>query len=209
MNTPTPSAAAPSHSPAPLAYLAPVAGKRIIIGIAGGIATYKMATVVSRLAQAGAEVSVLMTESATRFVTPLTFQALSGRPVFVSPWEHLTSSDPQHITLARNADLALIGPATMDLCAKLAHGQTDDIVCLVLSAIDRAKTPVIIAPSMNEVMWQQPANTRNIAQLKADGFHVIDPASGWQACRTVGVGRLPEAEELLAMVVEVVGKRAR
>ena len=184
-------------------------GKRIVIGIGGGIAVYKMATVVSRLAQAGAEVTVLMTEPATRFVTPLTFQALSGRPVFTSPWEHITSNDPQHIALARNADLVLVGPATMDLCAKLAHGLTDDIVCLVLSAVDRRRVPVILAPSMNEVMWQQPANIRNIAQLKTDGFQVIDPASGWQACRAVGVGRLPEPEDLLSLVAEFLGVSKR
>jgi len=130
-----------------------VAGRRVIVGIAGGIAAYKVATVVSRLAQAGAEVTVAMTEAATHFVAPLTFQALSGRPVYTSTWDHIESNDPQHISLGSAADLALIAPCTMDLMAKLAIGRTDDVVTLILSAIDRRKTPVLLAPSMNAAMW--------------------------------------------------------
>lgn len=171
--------------------------RRIIIGLSGGIACYKVCTVVSRLAQAGAEVTVLMTDAATKFVTPLTFQALSGRPVYTSSWEHVEANDPQHISLARRADLVLLAPATMDLLAKLAHGFTDDVVSLVVSAVDRSTTPVMIAPSMNEMMWRQSSTQRNIAQLRDDGFTLIEPGEGWQACRTVGAGRLPEPEDLL------------
>lgn len=173
-------------------------GRRILIGLTGGIACYKTAFVVSRLVQAGAEVTVLMTEAAARFVTPLTFQALSGRPVYTNQWEHVESHDPQHISLARSADLMLIAPCTMDLMSKLAFGRTDDVVSLVASAIDRAKTPCLLAPSMNAVMWGQPATQRALKQLREDGFRIIGPDSGWQACRTEGPGRMSEPEEILA-----------
>jgi phosphopantothenoylcysteine decarboxylase/phosphopantothenate--cysteine ligase len=185
----------------------PLSNARIIVGIAGGIAAYKTAWLVSRLAQAGAAVTVAMTENATRFVTPLTFQALSGRPVYTSPWEHVENHDPQHIGLARSVDCAIVAPCTMDCLANLAHGLTGDVVCLILSAIDRAKTPVLLAPSMNEVMWAQPATRRNVAQLVADGFTMVGPGEGWQACRAVGAGRMSEPEELLGAVREAVAKR--
>jgi phosphopantothenoylcysteine decarboxylase / phosphopantothenate---cysteine ligase len=176
-------------------------GRRIIVGVSGGIACYKVCHVVSALAQAGAEVAVLMTDAATRFVTPLTFQALSGRPAYDDQWTHVESSDPQHISLARSAELMLIAPATMDMLAKLAHGRTDDVVSLVASAVDLAKQPILLAPSMNEVMWNQPSTRRNLARLREDGFTIVEPGTGWQACRTVGVGRLPEPAELLAAIL--------
>jgi phosphopantothenoylcysteine decarboxylase/phosphopantothenate--cysteine ligase len=171
--------------------------KRILVGVTGGIAAYKAAALVSRLAQAGAQVTVAMTPAATKFVTPLTFQALSGRPVYTSAWEHVESHDPQHISLARAASLAIVAPASMDFCAKLAAGMTDDIVTLILSAIDQARVPVLLAPSMNETMWQQPSTQRNIATLAGDGYRVVGPAEGWQACRAVGAGRMVEPDELL------------
>jgi len=172
--------------------------KRVIIGLSGGIACYKVAHVVSTLAQRGVEVTVAMTDAATRFVTPLTFQALSGRPVYDSQWAHIESSDPQHISLAHAADAMLIAPCTMDMLAKLAHGRTDDVVSLIASAIDLTKQPILLAPSMNAVMYQQASTQRNLKQLKDDGFEIIEPGSGWQACRTDGVGRLAEPDELLA-----------
>jgi phosphopantothenoylcysteine decarboxylase/phosphopantothenate--cysteine ligase len=183
--------------------LGPVRGRRIVIGIGGGIAVYKVCTVVSRLAQAGAEVTVAMTEAATRFVTPLTFQALSGRHAYTSQWEHVESQDPQHVALGRDADLMLIAPCTMDLCAKLATGRTDDMVCLLSSVIDRRRTPVLLAPSMNAAMYDQPSTRRNLRTLADDGFQVIDPAVGWQACRTEGPGRLPEPHDLLAAIARM------
>jgi len=175
-------------------------GRRLLVGLSGGIACYKTAFVVSRLAQAGAHVTVLMTDAATKFVTPLTFQALSGRPVYTDQWTHIESADPQHISLARDADAVLIAPCTMDFAAKLATGRTDDVVSLVVSAVDRGRQPVLLAPSMNEVMWRQPATQRNIQQLRSDGFQIIDPGSGWQACRTEGVGRMAEPEALIAAI---------
>lgn len=173
-----------------------VQGARIIVGVTGGIAAYKAATLVSRLAQAGADVTVAMTDAATRFIAPLTFQALSARPVYTSAWEHVESHDPQHISLASAANAAIVAPCTMDCMARLATGRTDDVVTLILSAIDRARTPVLLAPSMNDVMWSQPATQRNIDTLRADGFTIIGPAEGWQACRHVGPGRMVEPEDL-------------
>ncbi len=181
------------------------AGKRIIVGVTGGIAAYKTCTLVSRLAQAGAEVTVCMTPAAARFVGPITFQALSGRPVYTSAWEHIESSDPQHISLARSAHAAIVAPCTMDCMAKLASGITDDMVCLILSAVDRASSPVLLAPAMNEVMWSQPATRRNAALLVDDGFTLVGPGSGWQACRAVGPGRMIEPEDL----VEALGAALR
>lgn len=176
-------------------------GARVIVCVTGGIAAYKSATLVSRLAQGGAEVTVCMTDSATRFVTPLTFQALSARPVYTSQWEHVESKDPQHIALARSAHAVVVAPCTMDCMARLATGLTDDVVTLVLSAVDRARTPVLLAPSMNEVMWAQASTQRNAAQLVADGFTLVGPDDGWQACRAVGPGRMREPEAILDAVV--------
>lgn len=175
--------------------------RHVLVGVTGGIAAYKTATVVSRLAQGGVRVTVAMTEAATRFVTPLTFQALSGRPVYTSPWDHLESSDPQHISLARSLSAAIVAPCSTDCLAKLATGRCDDVVTLILSAVDRRTTPVLLAPSMNAVMWEQPSTQRNLATLKADGFRIVGPADGWQACRTSGPGRMVEPEELIEAVL--------
>jgi phosphopantothenoylcysteine synthetase/decarboxylase len=188
------------RTPLDPATTAALKGRRVLVGITGGIAAYKTCWVVSRLAQAGATVTVAMTESATKFVTPLTFQALSGRPVYTSPWQHVESHDPQHIALASSTDLAVVSPCTMDTLAKLATGRTDDVVTLILSAIDRAKTPVLLAPSMNAAMWAQASTQRNMATLQGDGFRFVGPDDGWQACRTVGTGRMAEPEEILAAV---------
>jgi phosphopantothenoylcysteine synthetase/decarboxylase len=176
------------------------------VGVTGGIAAYKTATVVSKLAQAGAQVTVAMTEAATKFVGPLTFQALSGNAVYTSQWEHIESQDPQHISLGAAADLAVVAPCTMDCMAKLAAGRTDDVVCLILSAVDRAKTPVLLAPSMNAVMWGQASTQRNRQLLAMDGFRLIGPEEGWQACRTVGAGRMSEPEEILGEIAKLLGK---
>ncbi|MDX2115242.1 MAG: flavoprotein [Planctomycetota bacterium] len=184
-----------------------VAGRRLLVGVTGGIAAYKTAHIVSRLAQAGASVSVAMTQSATRFVTPLTFQALSGRPVYTSPWEHVESHDPQHISLATAADAVVVAPATMDCLARLATGRTEDIVSLLLSAVDRARTPVLLCPSMNAVMWAQPSTQRNVRQLVDDGFTFVGPGEGWQACRTVGAGRMAEPDDILRALAETLRDR--
>lgn len=179
-------------------------GKRIIVGVTGGIAAYKTCTIVSRLAQGGAGVTVLMTPAATEFVGAITFQALSGKPVYTSAWEHVESHDPQHISLARSAHAAIVAPCTMDTLARLATGRTDDVVTLVLSAIDPKRTPVLLAPSMNEVMWSQASTQRNLQTLDGDGFRFVGPGDGWQACRAVGPGRMSEPEDILDALAHAV-----
>ncbi len=182
--------------------------RRVIVGVTGGIACYKVAHVVSRLVQDGAEVTVAMTAAAARFVSPLTFQALSGRPVYTSPWEHIESHDPQHVNLARAADVMLIAPCTMDTLARLVAGRADDAVCLIAAAVDWSRQALLLAPSMNEVMWNQPATQRNVAQLRADGCRIIEPAEGWQACRTEGIGRLAEPVVIIEAVREILAARS-
>jgi phosphopantothenoylcysteine decarboxylase/phosphopantothenate--cysteine ligase len=164
--------------------------------------------VVSALAQAGGEITVAMTAAATHFVAPLTFQALSARPVYTSQWQHVEANDPQHIHLARGADLMLIAPCSMDMLAKLASGRCDDAVSLIAAAMDLRRQPVLLAPSMNAEMWNQASTQRNIKQLASDGFTIVQPESGWQACRTVGAGRLPEPEALLKAVISSLPARA-
>ncbi len=200
----------PSQEPAPARhdFRAAVAGRRILVGVTGGIAAYKTATVVSRLAQAGAKVTVAMTPAATHFITPLTFQALSGNPVYTSAWEHIESQDPQHISLATGCDLAVVAPCTMDCLARLATGRADDVVCLILSAVDRRRTPVLLCPSMNAAMWAQPATQRNLRQVVEDGFQIVGPDDGWQACRTTGSGRMSEPEAILSAIASAMPLKA-
>ena len=182
-------------------------GREIVVGVTGGIAAYKTAMVVSRLVQSGAGVTVVMTDAAQQFVTPLTFEALSGRAVITSMWDQGDSHDPQHIKLADNAAAMVIAPCTMDCMARLVQGRTDDVVTLIASAIDRDRTPVLLAPAMNAVMWSQPSTQRNAAQLRDDGFGMVGPGEGWQACRTVGAGRMSEPEEILSALSELVARQ--
>jgi phosphopantothenoylcysteine decarboxylase/phosphopantothenate--cysteine ligase len=172
-------------------------GKRIIVGISGGIACYKIADLVSNLVQSGAIVDVLMTEAATRFITPLSFESLTGRPVFDNQWKHVDGHSPQHIKLASAVDVMIIAPCTMDMLARVTNGFTDDPVSLVCSAIDRSHTPVLLAPSMNVTMYSQPSTQRNIQRAEEDGFNVLTPDDGWQACRAEGMGRLPDTTTLI------------
>ena len=183
----------------------PFEGRSVLVCVTGGIAAYKACHVVSRLAQGGADVTVAMTDSATKFVQPLTFQALSAKPVYTSVWQHSEAHDPQHIALADRADLAIVAPCTMDAMAKLATGVTEDVVCLILSAIDRARVPVVLCPAMNSAMWAQPATQRNAKQLVEDGFELLGPGEGWQACRHVGAGRMVEPEQILGRAGEILG----
>jgi phosphopantothenoylcysteine decarboxylase/phosphopantothenate--cysteine ligase len=150
-----------------------------------------------------------MTEAATHFVTPLTFQALSAHHVYTSAWEHVEAKDPQHIALASGLSAAIIAPCTMDCMARLATGHTGDIVSLIVSAIDRTKVPVLLAPAMNSVMWAQPATQRNAQQLQADGFRLVGPGDGWQACRHIGTGRMAEPETIVRALLEVLPQRSK
>ena len=182
-------------------------GSQILIGISGGIACYKTAFLVSSLAQMGAAVDVVMTESATRFIAPLTFESLTGRPVFDSPWKHVDGHEPQHIKLAQRAKAMLIAPCTMDLLATLVQGFAHDPVSLVCSAINRSNVPVLLAPSMNETMYGQPSTQRNLQCATDDGFTVLDAEDGWQACRAEGKGRMPETETLIKELEKVIISR--
>lgn len=169
--------------------------KNLLLGISGGIAAYKSAELVRLLVKQGINVHVVMTESATRFVTPLTFQALSGNPVHTGLWDEDSSRGMAHIDLSRNVDAILVAPASADFIAKLVHGHADDLLSTLCLARD---CPLFVAPAMNRQMWQHPATQRNIAQLQQDGVRLFGPESGAQACGETGMGRMLEAEDLLA-----------
>jgi phosphopantothenoylcysteine synthetase/decarboxylase len=175
-------------------------GRELIIGVCGGIAAYKVADLVSQLVQAGAGVTVAMTPDAQRFVAPLTFQALSGRPVRTGIFDLTDSSDPQHISLTERADLMLVAPATNHTIAKIAAGLTDDLVSLMVCA---AACPVVFAPAMNHRMWENPIAKQNVAKLDALGYRFIGPEPGWLACRNVGVGRMTEPETIFSELVTI------
>ena len=172
-------------------------GKRIVLGITGGIAAYKAAELVRLLVRQGAAVQVAMSEAATRFVTPLTFQALSGQPVFTDASD-APDKGMAHIQLSRQADLLLIAPATANCLAKLANGIADDL----LSTLALARNcPLLVAPAMNREMWKHPATQRNVATLLGDGVSVLGPACGEQACGETGDGRMLEAAEILDALI--------
>lgn len=170
-----------------------LAGKRIVLGITGGVAAYKAAELTRLLVKAGAQVDVAMTEAATHFVGPATFQALSGRPVWTNLWDDRMQNAMAHIDLSRQADALLVAPASADFMAKLAHGFADSLLSTLCLARD---CPLLLAPAMNRQMWDNPATKRNLAQLRADGIAILGPASGEQACGEVGEGRMLEAAEL-------------
>ena len=175
-----------------------LSGKRITLGVTGGIAAYKAAELVRQLVKLGATVRVVMTEAATRFVTPVTFQALSGHPVYCDQWDARVANNMAHIELSREADIILVAPASADFLAKLAHGLADDLVSTLALA---RNCPLLAAPAMNLQMWSNPATQRNVATLRSDGIALLGPASGDQACGEVGLGRMIEAEEIVEDVV--------
>lgn len=177
-----------------------LSGKKIVLGVTGGIAAYKAAEIVSRLRKAGAEVHVIMTKEATEFVTPLTFREMSGQPVTVDMWEKVTHFNVEHIALAQLADLMLIAPATANIIAKAAVGIADDMLSTTLLA---TKAPILIAPAMNTNMYDNPVTQRNIEELKRRSFHVMEPAAGHLACGTSGKGRLPEPADIVHAVTEI------
>jgi len=169
--------------------------KKLVFGITGGIAAYKAAELVRLLIKENYDVQVVMTEAATQFITPMTMQALSGKPVFIGMWNSSIDNGMPHIELSRDADAILIAPATAEFIAKLLHGRADDLLSTLCLARD---CPLLVAPAMNKQMWENPATQRNIAQLKADNITVLGPGSGEQACGEVGLGRMLEPEDLLA-----------
>jgi phosphopantothenoylcysteine decarboxylase/phosphopantothenate--cysteine ligase len=172
---------------------------RILLGVTGGIAAYKSPDLVRRLIERGAEVQVVMTPAAHKFVTPMTFQAVSGRPVRTDLWDESAEAAMGHIELARWAQLVLIAPASADLIARLAGGRADDLLTTLCLATE---APIVIAPAMNRVMWANKATQANVAVLVARGVRFLGPASGDQACGEIGVGRMWEPNLLAASLLE-------
>ena len=168
-------------------------GKRIVLGVTGGVAAYKAAELVRLLVKAGAEVDVVLTAAGAQFVGAATFQALTGRRVWQALWDERMDNGMAHIELTRGAAALLVAPATADFLAKLAHGFADDLLSTLCLARD---CPLLVAPAMNRQMWENPATQRNVAQLAADGLGILGPAHGEQACGEVGDGRMLEAGEL-------------
>lgn len=172
-------------------------GREILLGVTGGIAAYKAADLCSKLVQQGHRVSVILTASAEKFIGKATFEALTGRPVhqhMFSPQEHFQG---EHIGLPQRADLIVVAPATADFLAKAAHGLADDLLTTSLLV---ATAPILLAPAMNTDMWAKPAVQRNVQQLREDGFHFVEPGSGWLSCGQIGKGRMAEPAEILTHI---------
>lgn len=178
-------------------------GRELIIGVSGGIAAYKTAALVSQLAQSGANVSVVMTVAAREFVGPATFAALSGRPVLEKVFDESQSPLGAHIDLARRGELLCIAPATANVLAKAAGGMADDLLSTLMLSFTG---PILLAPAMNCEMWDKPSVQRNVAQLRQDGVHFVDPEEGWLSCRTRGVGRMAAPEKIFAAIEQLLVK---
>jgi phosphopantothenoylcysteine decarboxylase/phosphopantothenate--cysteine ligase len=189
-----------------------LAGKRIVLGLTGGIACYKVAELARGLSKSGASVQVVMTQAAQQFITPVTMQALTGKPVFTDQWDARVDNNMPHIDLTRDIDALLIAPCSADFIAKLAHGQCDDLLSTLCLARPEA-LPMMVAPAMNVEMWQNPATQRNVRQLKEDHISILGPEAGEQACGETGMGRMLEPvriqEEIVAAFQPkiMVGKR--
>lgn len=175
-------------------------GKKIVLGLSGGVACYKAAELCRLLTGQGASVQVVMTDAAAHFITPVTMQALSGQPVYSSQWDARVDNNMAHIDVTRGADAILIAPCSADFMAKLAHGACDDLLSTMCLARPR-QLPLLIAPAMNVEMWQNPATQRNAAQLREDGIVIFGPGAGEQACGEVGLGRMLEPQQLLEEVI--------
>ena len=180
-------------------------GKRIVLGVCGGIAAYKAADLTSKLQQAGALVDVILTERAAEFVRPLTFSSLSHRPVYESLWEPMGEAAARHIELGTSADLLLIAPATANTIAKLAHGLADDMLTAVALA---CPAPLVLAPAMESHMYRHPATQANLRLLEERGATIIPPEEGHLASGEVGVGRFPETAVILAELGRVLGRQS-
>jgi phosphopantothenoylcysteine decarboxylase/phosphopantothenate--cysteine ligase len=182
----------------------PLREREILVGVTGGIAAYKTAALVSRLVQAGAGVSVMMTGPATRLVGPATFQALTGRPVHTDLWAPPEACRADHIALADRAHLVVVAPATANAIGKLAAGIADDLVSTVLLAIS---VPLVLAPAMNVHMWQHPAVQANVETLRTRGVRLVGPEEGWLACGVEAHGRMAEPETIVAEIVKALATK--
>ena len=174
-----------------------LAGKHIVLGLSGGVACYKAAELARLLIKAQATVQVVMTEAAEQFITPVTMQALTGRPVYGSQWDAREGNNMAHINLSREADAVLIAPCSADFIARLAQGRADELLSLLCLARPSERVPLLLAPAMNREMWAHPATRRNLAQVQADGAAVLGVGHGDQACGETGDGRMLEAAEIL------------
>ncbi len=183
----------------------PPAGRRIALGVTGGIAAYKAAEILRGLQRAGCRVRVAMTKHATKMITPLTFRALSGEHVVVDDYAPDNPDPIAHITFSQTVELFLIAPATANIIAKFAHGIADDFLTSTYLA---SNAPVLIAPAMNTTMWRHPATERNLAQLRADGVRIIEPDAGEMACGTFGPGRLSEPEKIVAAALDMLAEQS-
>ncbi len=179
-----------------LLAMSELAGKHIVLGLTGGIACYKAAELCRSLVKQGATVQVVMTEAAAQFITPVTLQALSGRPVYTSQWDAREGNNMAHINLSREADAILVAPCSADFVAKLLHGGADELLSLMCLARPIERVPLLVAPAMNREMWTHPATRRNFAQLEVDGTTVLGVGSGDQACGETGDGRMLEPDEI-------------
>lgn len=175
----------------------PLEGKEIVAGVTGSIAAYKAAELVSALVQQGAGVSVVMTRAARKFVGPLTFQALTRRRVMSNPFDLESVVDPTHVSLPEKADLVVVAPATANFLAKAAHGIADDMLTSLLLAV---ACPVLVAPAMNDRMWNHPAVQENMETLRKRGVKFVEPGQGFLACGTYAVGRLADTDRILAEI---------
>jgi phosphopantothenoylcysteine decarboxylase/phosphopantothenate--cysteine ligase len=180
-------------------------GRKLILGLTGGIAAYKAAELTRLLVKRGADVRVVMTEAATRFITPMTLQALSGQPVWTDLWDSRVDDAMGHIELSRDRELIAVAPASADFLAKLANGSADDLLSSLCLA---RRCPLVVAPAMNVEMWQNAATRRNVARLAEDGVTIAGPAAGDQACGEVGLGRMLEAAQIAAEIEALLAPKA-
>ena len=182
------------------------AGREIIVGVTAGIAAYKAAALTSLLVQQGAGVTAVLTRNARKFIGEATFAALTGRPVATRGFDPSSHPLGAHIELAARADCIVVAPASADFLAKAAQGSADDLLTTLLLC---AECPVVFAPAMNAAMWAKPAVQRNVAQVAADGAHIVPPGSGWLSCRQAGVGRMAEPTEIAAVIEAVLAGAGR
>ncbi len=176
-------------------------GKHLVLGLTGGVACFKSAELCRELIRQGATVQVVMTEAACQFITPVTMQALSGLPVYLSQWDSRQPNNMPHINLGREADAIVLAPCSADFMARLAQGRADELLSLMCLARPLERVPLLIAPAMNREMWAHPATQRNLVQLQADGATLLGVASGDQACGETGDGRMLEAQEIVEEVI--------
>jgi phosphopantothenoylcysteine decarboxylase/phosphopantothenate--cysteine ligase len=178
-------------------------GRELLLGVTGGIAAYKTADVCSKLVQAGAGVTVVMTESAERFIGPTTFEALTGRPVYRNLFQPVEHFRGEHIGLADRAELLVVAPATANFMAEVAHGFAGDLLSTLTLTVT---CPLLMAPAMNCEMWAKASVQRNVAQLRDDGVLFVEPGSGWLSCGKIGAGRMAEPAEILAAISSILEK---